>query len=311
MRDFEHISVMRNEVVEAMSPQDGEVYIDGTLGGGGYSMALLKHADCKVYGIDRDVVAIDHAQNLHKDLIPVRGSFSNVAALVPEKVDGFMLDLGVSSVQIDTAERGFSFRFDGPLDMRMNNDQELTAAMIVNSYDETDLANLIYKYGEERKSRYVASAIVKYRAEKQIETTLELASIVRDVIYKSPKDKHDPATRTFQALRIAVNDELGELERALEASIYILKPGGRLVVVSFHSLEDSIVKAFMREKSGSLPSASRYVPLAINENDQPLFKLSSKKAIFPTDEETKTNPRARSARLRCAVRTKTEIEGKR
>ena len=307
MHKFDHISVMRDEVVQYMAPQDGEVYVDGTLGGGGYSLALLEEADCKVFGIDRDAVAIEHAQSLHKNLVPVRGTFSDVATLVPEKVDGFMLDLGVSSVQIDTPERGFSFRYDGPLDMRMNNDQELTAAMIVNSYDEKSLADLIYKYGEERKSRYVAAAIIKARADKQIETTSELADIIRDVVYKSPKDKQDPATRTFQALRIAVNDELGELERALEASIYVLKPGGRLVVVSFHSLEDSIVKAFMREKCGALPSASRYVPLATNENEKPLFKQATRKAVFPTDEEIKNNPRARSARLRCAVRTDISI----
>lgn len=309
MSEFEHISVMREEVVEYMSPKDGEVYIDGTLGGAGYSLALLGKADCKVYGIDRDEVAIEHAQSLHNNLKPVRGSFGNVAELIPEKVDGFMLDLGVSSVQIDTPERGFSFRHDGPLDMRMNKDQDVTAAMIVNSYDEKSLADLIYKYGEERKSRYVAAAIVKARTEKQIETTLELAEIIRDVVYKSPKDKQDPATRTFQALRIAVNDELGELERALEASIYILKPGGRLVVVSFHSLEDSIVKAFIREKSGALPGSSRHVPLAINENHKPLFEQITRKAVFPTEEEIQNNPRARSAKLRCAVRTTAEATG--
>ncbi len=309
MSKFAHISVMLNEVVAHMHPQDGEVYADGTLGGGGYSLALLQEAKCKVYGIDRDATAIKHAAELHEDLIPVRGCFGDVRVLVPEPLDGFMLDLGVSSVQIDTPERGFSFRYDGPLDMRMDQNQALSAADIVNTYEEKPLADLIYKYGEERKSRYIASAIVKRRADKPFETTSDLAEIVREVVYKSPKDKQDPATRTFQALRIAVNDELGELERALEASIYILKPGGRLVVVSFHSLEDSIVKTFLREKAGALPTGSRYMPQGINENIEPLFKLSSKKAVFPTDAEIKANPRARSARLRSAIRTNTQHEG--
>ena len=311
MAEFEHVSVMRDEVVDYMQPKDGEVYADGTLGGAGYSLALLKEADCKVYGIDRDQVAIDHARELHKNLQPIRGCFGDAEELLPETVDGFMLDLGVSSVQIDTPDRGFSFRFDGPLDMRMNNDQDLTAAHIVNTYDEKPLADLIYKYGEERKSRHIASAIVRQRSEKSIETTFELADIVRSVVRSSPKDKQDPATRTFQALRIAVNDELGELERALEASIYILKPGGRLVVVSFHSLEDSIVKAFIKEKSGSLPQGSRYMPQVhtANENNEPLFKQITKKAIFPSEEETSRNPRARSARLRCAIRTNQQVKG--
>lgn len=304
MTDFAHISVMRDEVVHYMDPQDGEVYVDGTLGGAGYSMALLSAADCKVYGIDRDDLAIQHAQSLHQNLEPLKGRFGDVQDLIPEQVDGFMLDLGVSSVQIDTPDRGFSFRLDGPLDMRMNPQEAIdTAADIVNTYDEKPLADLIYKYGEERKSRHIAAAIVRKRAEKKIETTFELAEIIRDVVHKSPKDKQDPATRTFQALRIAVNDELGELERALKASVYILKPGGRLVVVSFHSLEDSIVKAFLREKSGSLPQGSRYLPPEANGNNKPLFELVSKKAVFPSDEEIQHNPRARSARLRCAIRT--------
>lgn len=311
MAEFAHVSVMREEVVQHMNPRDGEVYVDGTLGGGGYSLALLEAAKCKVYGIDRDETAIDHARGLHENLSPVKGCFGDVCDLIPEQVDGFMLDLGVSSVQIDTPERGFSFRLDGPLDMRMNPQEHTeTAADIVNTYEEKPLADLIYKYGEERKSRQIAAAIVRERSEKKIQTTLELAEIIRSVVYKSPKDKQDPATRTFQALRIAVNDELGELERALDASVYILKPGGRLVVVSFHSLEDSIVKAFLREKSGSLPQGSRYLPPEANENRKPLFELVSKKAVFPSDQEIEMNPRARSARLRCAIRTDAPVTEK-
>ena len=303
MRDFAHISVMREEVVDYMAPKAGEIYVDGTLGGAGYALALLDKADCRIYGIDRDPLAISHAEKLHKNLIPLKGTFGNVRALIKEKVDGFMLDLGVSSVQLDTPERGFSFRHDGPLDMRMSGEGE-SAADIVNQMDEKPLADLIYKYGEERKSRQIAAAIVKKRAEKKIETTFQLAEIVKSVVRKSPQDKVDPATRTFQALRIAVNDELGELERALEASVYILKPGGRLVVVSFHSLEDRIVKTFLREKCGELSRGSRYDPQIANENKQPFFTLVTRKAVRPGDKEVLHNPRARSARLRCAIRTK-------
>ncbi|MCB9965938.1 MAG: 16S rRNA (cytosine(1402)-N(4))-methyltransferase RsmH [Rhodospirillales bacterium] len=309
MSAFEHISVMREEVVHYMAPRDGEVYVDGTLGGAGYSLALLAQARCRVYGIDRDPQAIAHAQTLHDGLISVRGRFGDVRELVPGPVNGFMLDLGVSSVQIDTPERGFSFRFDGPLDMRMNPDEQTeTAADIVNTYDEKPLADLIYKYGEERKSRHIAAAIVKKRAESRFETTFQLAELIRQVVKVSPKDKLDPSTRTFQALRIAVNDELGELERALQASLYILKPGGRLVVVSFHSLEDSIVKAFLREQSGQMPAASRYAPVGVNENRVRLFDAPDKKAVFPSEAEARRNPRARSARLRWAVRTDVPVD---
>jgi 16S rRNA (cytosine1402-N4)-methyltransferase len=306
MNAFNHISVMKDEVVAAIQPKDREVYVDGTLGGAGYALAVLGKAKCKVIGIDRDPAAIEHAKNLHPRLSVIKGCFGDLSTLIDEKVDGLMLDLGVSSVQIDTPERGFSFRFDGPLDMRMS-DEGLTASDIVNDYEENALANLIYKYGEEKKSRHIAAAIVKKRAEHKIVTTYQLADIIRSVVWKSPKDKQDPATRTFQALRIAVNDELRELERALAAAIYILKPGGRLVVVTFHSLEDSIVKTFMRSQSGNNPNASRYEPVSANQNNKPFFALVTRKAITPSDAEIRNNPRARSAKLRCVIRTDRDI----
>ena len=309
MSDFAHKPVLLNEVLEYLSPKDGEVYVDGTLGGCGYTKAILESAKCRVIGIDRDPAALAHASDMHPSLTVVAGCFGDVQDLIEEKVDGFVLDLGVSSVQLDTPERGFSFRFDGPLDMRMNSSgNEETAADIVNNYPEKELADLIYKYGEERKSRHIAAAIVKKRSEERIDTTFQLAEIVRSVVYKSPKDKSDPATRTFQALRIAVNDELGELQRALEASIYILKPGGRLVVVSFHSLEDAIVKEFIKRKSGSNPSGSRYLPEVISKDIQPVFHVLTKKAVFANDEEVASNPRSRSARLRGAARSEYEAD---
>ena len=309
MSDFAHKPVMLNEVLEYLSPKDGEVYVDGTLGGCGYTKAILESAKCRVIGIDRDPAALAHAKDIHPSLSVVAGCFGDVKDLIDEQVDGFVLDLGVSSVQLDTPERGFSFRFDGPLDMRMNSSgNEETAADIVNEYPEKELADLIYKYGEERKSRHIAASIVKKRREGRIETTFQLADIVRSVVHKHPKDKSDPATRTFQALRIAVNDELGELQRALEASVYILKPGGRLVIVSFHSLEDAIVKEFIKDKTGKNSSGSRYLPEVISEGIQPVFRILTKKAVFANDEEVSENPRSRSARLRAAVRTEHEAE---
>lgn len=309
-----HISVMLNEVLAALNPADGEVYVDGTFGAGGYSKAVLDRADCTVIGIDRDKSALwlgEDLKKIYKDrLILKHGRFSDIARLAADAgypmVDGFMLDLGVSSMQIDQAERGFSFRFDGPLDMRMNqDDEEESAADIVNTWNETDLADIIWRYGEERHSRRIARRIVETRKEKQITRTGELADIVRASVPRSHGDKIDPSTRTFQALRIVVNSEMEELESALAASLTVLKPGGRLVVVSFHSLEDRIVKNFMQEHAGMTARASRHMPDLPVQGDSSgtAFTLPSRKAIFPTDHESKINPRARSARLRVAVRT--------
>jgi len=305
-----HMSVMLNEVVATLSPRDGEVYVDATFGYGGYTRAFLEAADCTVIAIDRDPSAQKRADEMRAEfgnrLIFVHGQFGDVLELVNaagfEQVDGFVLDIGVSSMQIDQADRGFSFRFDGPLDMRMDTSKGETAADIVNTYDEEDLANLIYQYGEERKSRIIARKLVEERAVAPIDTTTRLADIIRAVVYKSPKDKLDPATRTFQALRIAVNDELGELKRGLAAAETLLKEGGRLIVVSFHSLEDGIVKSFLYERAGKTPAPSRYSPVCELEIP-PVFSLSPKKPLDPTDAEVRQNPRSRSARLRGAIRT--------
>ncbi len=307
-----HIPVMLSEVLETLSPKDGEVYVDGTFGAGGYTRAFLESAQCTVIAIDRDPEAKVRAQDFEKEFgerfIFVEGRFGDALELVQSagytQVDGFVLDVGVSSFQIDDAKRGFSFRFDGPLDMRMSGAGE-SAADIVNTYEERDLADLIWRYGDERKSRQIAARIVAERETAPIDTTEKLAEIVRAVVRKSPKDKSDPATRTFQALRIAVNDELGELERGLQAAQNLLTQGGRLVVVSFHSLEDGIVKTFLYERAGKMPSASRHLP-DTGSSIEPSFSLSPKKALKPSDEEQAQNPRARSAKLRGAIRVRQE-----
>ncbi len=305
-----HFPVMLPEVLSVLSPKDGEVYVDGTFGAGGYTRAFLETANCTVIAIDRDPAAISRADALKAEfgdrLIFVSGKFGDALELVNAagftQVDGFVLDVGVSSMQFDEAQRGFSFRFDAPLDMRMDTSSGETAADLVNTLEEEDLANLIYKYGDERKSRYIAKRIVEERAVEPIATTLRLADMIRDVVFKSPKDKIDPATRTFQALRIAVNDELGELERGLVAAEQLLKEGGRLVVVSFHSLEEGIVKSFLYERAGKTPNVSKYIPLGPQGAD-PSFLLSPKKPVDPSDTEISQNPRSRSARLRAALRT--------
>lgn len=305
-----HIPVMLSEVLAHLRPHDGETYVDGTLGAGGYTRAILDQADCTVIAIDRDPEAHRRAEawrGAYGDrLVLVHDAFGNVADIVESPVNGFVLDLGLSSMQLDQGARGFSFRFDGPLDMRMDTTQGESAADLVNTLPEKDLADLIYLYGEERHSRRIARAIVTARAERPIDTTGALASLVRSVLPRGRKNESDPATRTFQALRIAVNDELGELERALAGSERILAEGGRLVVVTFHSLEDRIVKNFMKERSGDVPSPSRHLPAASAAGPQPTFRLMTKKALDPAEEETRRNPRARSARLRAAIRTRAE-----
>ena len=296
-----HYPVMLNEVLAALSPVDGGVYVDGTFGAGGYSRAILDAADCTVVAIDRDPDAQMRAEAMDEPrLVFLRGCFGDVERLLQEagigKVDGFVLDLGVSSFQLDEADRGFSFRADAPLDMRMDPESGQSAAELIAQTEEKDLADIIYKYGEERKSRRIAKRIVELRRENPINTTAQLADIVRSCVPKS-KDGIDPATRTFQAIRIAVNDELGELEHALDAAEKILKPGGNMVVVSFHSLEDGVVKRFFREKSGG-EGGSRYMPEV--EKVAPVFDVLNRKAQKPTEKELSENPRSRSARLRVA-----------
>jgi 16S rRNA (cytosine1402-N4)-methyltransferase len=300
---------MFDEMLSAMQPKDGEIYIDGTFGAGGYTRGLLEAADCKVIAIDRDENVKKIANELKKDF-PGRielliGQFSQMKELLAREgipnVNGIVLDIGVSSMQIDTPERGFSFMHDGPLDMRMGSGG-MSAADVVNDTEENQLANIIYRYGGERHSRAVAKAIVAARQETPITTTSQLAKIIRSVVWAS-KDKIDPATRTFQALRIWVNDELGELERALDAAEEILLPEGRLVIVTFHSLEDSMVKSFINEKSGKTKGVSRHVMNFEPEIEvSKSFKPITRKAVKPTDAEIDRNIRSRSAKLRAAVR---------
>ena len=306
-----HIPVMLNEVVSALAPAAGETYVDGTFGAGGYAAAFLDAAPCAVIAIDRDPEAAGRAAVLREKygdrFVFIQGRFGDAADLARRPADGFILDLGVSSPQLDEAERGFSFRFDGPLDMRMDTGSGITAAAIVNQYAEADLADLIYEYGEERHARRVARAIVAARKEKPIARTTELADIARRIVPRS-RDGIDPATRTFQALRIAVNAELDELRRGLVAAERILRAGGRLVVVSFHSIEDGIVKNFMQQRAGKKEGVSRHLPAAQASPD-PTFLLPRAKPVLPSDAECAANPRARSAKMRVAIRTEAESWG--
>ena len=302
-----HTPVLLREVLDILRPRDGGIYVDGTFGRGGYSRAILEAADCTVYAIDRDRDAIAAGAELARShdgrLVLIEGAFGAMAELLGAEgvtlVDGIALDLGVSSPQLDDAARGFSFQQDGPLDMRMAA-TGATAAEVVNGLEERELADILFRYGEERKARQVARAIVAARQEQPIERTLALAEIVRRAV-KQGKDKIDPATRTFQGLRIYVNDELGELERGLAAAEKLLAPGGRIAVVSFHSLEDRIVKTFLRDRSRQRPQGSRHQPAA-KPAGAATFDLISRGAIKPGEEETRRNPRARSARLRGAER---------
>lgn len=313
-----HFPVMLPQVLEALAPQAGEIHVDGTFGAGGYTKALLDDgSDIAVVSIDRDPSVLAQVESLKKTygerLTFCRGCFGDVADLLSDagigQVDGFVLDIGVSSMQIDEAERGFSFRFDGPLDMRMDTQSDLpTAADLVNTLPEAELARIFYEYGEERKSRAIARKIVAVRGDAPFETTLQLADLVRSVI-RGGKQKIDPATRVFQALRIAVNEELAQLEAALKAALSILKTGGRLVVVTFHSLEDRIVKNFMREHAGlNDQGGSRYVPDVTQDKAPVYFSQISKKAVLPDEDELAVNGRSRSAKLRWAIRSDVPYE---
>ncbi|MEJ2624685.1 MAG: 16S rRNA (cytosine(1402)-N(4))-methyltransferase RsmH [Pseudolabrys sp.] len=301
-----HIPVLGPPALQFLQVQSGGVYIDGTFGAGGYTRAILAAADCQVIAIDRDPSAIaggaDLAREAQGQLTLMQGRFSALDLVAGESgaaaVDGVVLDVGVSSMQLDRAERGFSFRQDGPLDMRMSGEGP-SAADVVNGAGERDLANIIYILGEERHSRSVARAIVRARADAPIATTKALADLVASVVRSKPGDIH-PATRTFQALRIFVNDELGELARALGAAERILKDGGRLVVVSFHSLEDRIVKSFLADRSETR-GGSRHAPEV--KRPTPTFRVLTKRPVIADDDEIARNPRARSAKLRAGERT--------
>jgi 16S rRNA (cytosine1402-N4)-methyltransferase len=301
-----HISVLGREAVEWLAPHAGGIYVDATFGAGGYSRAILEVPGTRVIGIDRDRTAIaggfDLVDRSEGRLVLVEDRFSNLAEVCSaqgvEAVDGVVMDVGVSSMQLDQAERGFSFRFEGPLDMRMGQ-QGPTAADVVAKASETDLANIIYIYGEERNSRRIARAIVAARKEAPIATTRALADLVSRVVRARPNEIH-PATRTFQALRIFVNEELDELHEALMAAERLLKPGGRLVVVSFHSLEDRIVKNFLAGR-GKVSAGSRHLPEVAQAATS--FTILTKRPVTAGEAELAANPRARSAKLRAAERT--------
>ncbi len=305
-----HIPVLLADVVEQLQPVAGETYIDGTFGAGGYTRAILEAAPCRVIAIERDPTAFANGQALVAEfggrLSLVSETFSNMeeaaASAGAERVHGVVLDIGVSSMQLDDPARGFSFLRDGPLDMRMSQNGP-SAADVVNHMDEEDLANILFNLGEERRSRAIARAIVKARTEAPITTTKALAGIVERVLGRARGDEKHPATRTFQALRIHVNDELGELERALEAAERLLVTGGRLLVVTFHSLEDRIVKHFLQERSGKTAGGSRYLPAPSGPASAPSFRIVNTRGFTPNKEETDANPRARSARLRVGLRT--------
>ena len=298
-----HVPVLVNDVVEALALHGGETAVDGTFGAGGYTRAMLSAGAGRVIGFDRDPDAIEAGASLVPDprLELVNENFSQMDRALAERgiglVDAIALDIGVSSMQLDRPERGFSFQADGPLDMRMSR-TGLTAADYLNSAEEADIARVLRDYGEEPRARAIARAIV---AARPVERTAELAAIVRRAAGFRPGQKSDPATRTFQAIRIHLNAELDELEQGLAAAERSLRPGGRLAVVTFHSLEDRIVKSFFRERSEGTPAGSRHRPVQ-SDPREPTFERVAK-PVSPTERELAANPRARSARLRSAIRT--------
>ncbi|MEQ8824920.1 MAG: 16S rRNA (cytosine(1402)-N(4))-methyltransferase RsmH [Filomicrobium sp.] len=345
-----HVPVLLTQVLEALEPKDGATYIDATFGAGGYTRAILDAAECKVTAFDRDPTAIAGAVEMLSEygerLRLLQSPFGDLYNLTsPDSeaglrgaFDGVVFDLGVSSMQLDQPERGFSFQADGPLDMRMEglgnlNTQQagvgaraggreqvgvtgdaaegsmgqgdqagLSAADVVNTFEEADLADIIFRLGEEKRSRAIAKAIVAQRADQPFSSTLELANLIQKVLGRGPPGKH-PATRTFQALRMFVNDELGQLLHGLVGAERALKPGGKLVVVTFHSIEDRIVKRFINSRCGKTEGVSRHMPVPAVPKHEPSFQIINSRSLTSSKDELEANPRARSARLRMAVRT--------
>ncbi|MGE0754370.1 MAG: 16S rRNA (cytosine(1402)-N(4))-methyltransferase RsmH [Alphaproteobacteria bacterium] len=307
-----HAPVMKSEMLKVLGPRQGGTYIDGTFGAGGYSRAILESVDCHVFAIDRDPSTKEFARKLEESFpdrfVWLLGNFADMCSLLAShgvsEVNGVVLDLGISSMQVDNAARGFSFRHDGPLDMRMSS-EGASAADIINSAPEAELADILYYYGEEKAARRIARAIVHAREEQEITTTRQLADLIRATIGKSGKT--DPATRSFQALRIHVNQELDAIEAGLKAATSMLAPGGRLVVVSFHSLEDRLVKRFFYSRCGRLGEQSRHLPSLQVSSAAPHFFMPKPEKLAPSAQEIQENPRARSARLRTLERA-TSVE---
>lgn len=301
---MEHIPVLLEEVLNALSPKDNETHVDCTFGAGGYSKAILDRSSANVIGIDQDP-SVEKYFNILNKAYPSRikfhcTNFANIRnVLGNQKVDGIVVDLGVSSMQLDQAERGFSFMRDSALDMRMSKDGP-SAADFVNNADEEEIARVIFEYGDERASRRIAKFIVEERQIAPIENTLRLAQIVRRGVGFRP-GKIDSATKTFQAIRIWVNDEMGALGKLLREAEYMLNEGGRLVIITFHSLEDRMVKKYLQEKTDRHVSISKYAIKSKTLSNAP-YKLINKKALKPTEEEIRRNPRARSAKLRSAIK---------
>lgn len=308
-----HVPVMTKELIEHLAPKDGGVYIDGSFGGGGHARAVLEKADSMVFAIDKDEDAIKRGESLLSDfperLVLIHGRFSDLqkhlAARSITHIDGISFDAGISSFQLEDGDRGFSYKKDGELDMRMDNENGISAKDYINSLSEAELTRIIYIYGEEKFSRPIARAIVKARNVKPITRTSELVDIILSVRSQRYNDKIHPATRTFQALRIFVNDELEELTQALNAAEMVLGANGRLVIISFHSLEDRIVKRFFKSRNlQNEAGISRFLPLRAQSPKPPSFEILTKSPLRPSKAEISKNPRARSAKLRAGIRTK-------
>lgn len=303
-----HKPVMLSEMLEWLEPKDNGIYVDGTFGAGGYSRAILSAADCHVYAIDRDPSTKQFAETLEREFpgrfVWLLGNFADMCSLVSmhgvSAVDGIVLDLGVSSMQIDQPDRGFSFKNDGPLDMRMG-EGGISAADVINEASESELADIFYYYGEEKAARPIARAIVTARGETPITRTSQLANIIRGVV-GGKHSKTDPATRSFQGLRIHINQEFEAIERGLKAAESMLAPGGKLVVVTFHSLEDRLVKRYYHSRCGRLGEESRHVPRHAEQKALPHFFLPKPEKRTASDSETAENPRSRSATMRMMIK---------